>query len=48
MVTLAGCATGGAVANAFDPTLYGLITVLLQWGGVWVVRRRPRLSLSNA
>jgi len=47
MVTLAGCATGGAVASAFVPPLYGLIAVLLQWGGVAVARRRPHLSLSN-
>jgi len=46
MVTLAGCAKVGAVARLCSP-LYGLIAVLLQWGGVAVARRRPRLSLSN-
>jgi len=49
MVTLAGCATGGGpLASAFVPPLYGPIAVLLQWGGVAVVRRRPRLNLSDA
>ena len=36
MVTLAGCVRGGAVANTFIYNLYGLLTVLLQWGGVKV------------
>ena len=36
MVTLAGCVTGGPVANTFVYDLYGLLTVLLQWGGVKV------------
>ena len=36
MVTLAGCVTGGAVAYTFVCHLYGLLAVLLQWGGVKV------------
>ena len=36
MATLAGCVIGGAVANTFVYNLYGLLTVLLQWGGVRV------------